>query len=402
VSAVLGGVLLLLALPPVAATSYLLLLTVLSGGARRRKQAAQVPTTRFDLVVPAHDEALGVAHTVRSLATVDYPEHLRRIIVVADNCSDDTAQRAETAGATVLVRTDATRRGKGFALAYAFEWSARQGNADALVVIDADSVASPNLLLALDASLRAGEVAVQVRYGVRNPSVSWRTRLMAIALAAFHDVRSLGRERLGTSCGLRGNGMCLRSSLLSEVPWDAFSIVEDVEYGLRLGRAGHRVAYVDEACVLGDMVAGEEGSRSQRQRWEGGRAALRRAQLWPLLRDAVRGRNGLLLDLAMDLLVPPLSMLAVAVVLGGLASVAQWGLHGGAGAVVASALFGFGAASLVAYVLAGWWRSGTGLRGLVDLVCAPVFVVWKLTLSRPPSSAPAATQWVRTSRDGRP
>jgi hypothetical protein len=374
----------------------------MSGRGRAGRPAAQVPTTRFDVVVPAHDEALGVAHTVRSLAAVDYPEHLRRVVVVADNCSDDTAQRAEGAGALVLVRTDATRRGKGFALAHAFDWSAKQGNADAVVVIDADSVASPNLLKALDERLRQGEVAVQVRYGVRNPSASWRTRLMAIALAAFHDVRSLGRERMRASCGLRGNGMCLRSSLLRDVPWDAFSIVEDVEYGLRLGRAGRRVAYVDEACVLGDMVAGEQGSRSQRQRWESGRAALRRAQLWPLLRDAVRGRDAVLLDLAMDLLVPPLSVLAVSVGLGGVASVAVWGLHGGANAALAGALFGCAGASLAVHVLTGWWRSGTGARGLVDLLCAPFFVVWKLTLSRPPVVAAAATEWVRTSRDGRP
>ena len=98
--------------------------------------------------------------------------------------------------------------------------------------MDADTLVSPNLLRAFAARLDAGAAAVQARYGVRNPDASWRTRLMAIAFALFHDLRSLGRERLGLSAGLRGNGMCFSTRLLREVPHQAFSVVEDLEYGL--------------------------------------------------------------------------------------------------------------------------------------------------------------------------
>src|SRR6185295_741988 len=136
------------------------------------------------------------------------------------------------------------------------------------------------------------------------PEASCRTRLMEIALSLFHDVRSLARERLRVSCGLRGNGMCFTGAVLAEVPHDAFSIVEDVEYGLRLGRAGHRVWYVDEAEALGDMVATSAESRSQRRRWEGGRLALAKMHAPGLLRDALAKRSLMLFDLAMDILVP--------------------------------------------------------------------------------------------------
>jgi hypothetical protein len=136
---------------------------------------------------------------------------------------------------------------------------------------------------------------------VRNPDASWRTRLMAVALAMFHRLRSLARERLGVSAGLRGNGMCFSSALLHKFPHKAFGLVEDVEYGIALGLGGVRVAYADEAKVLGEMVSSAAASESQRQRWEGGRKLLVRQKLPLLMGQALRQRNLMLFDLALDL-----------------------------------------------------------------------------------------------------
>jgi 1,2-diacylglycerol 3-beta-glucosyltransferase len=317
---------------------------------------------------------------------------------VADNCSDDTAARAREAGATVLERTDTERRGKGYALEHAFAKSLEEGVADAVVVVDADTVASPNLLHAFGARLSRGAVAVQAYYGVRNPGASWRTRLMAIALALFHKVRSLGRERLGVSCGLRGNGMCFSTRLLKEVPHRAFSLVEDLEYGVQLGRAGHRVAFAFEADVWGEMVSGEAASRSQRDRWEHGRAQMLKAYGLPLLREGFAKRSGLLLDLAMDVLVPPLARLAGLTALGGAVSAVLWWTVGVGRAAAAS--FSLSAFSLVVYVLVGWWHSGTGVRGLFDLALAPVYVAWKVLLVLKRPAARKREEWVRTTREG--
>jgi 1,2-diacylglycerol 3-beta-glucosyltransferase len=383
-------------LPVVVCTSYLLLLAVASVPIASPRPP-DPPTLRFDVIIPAHDESAGIAATVKSLLAVDYPRALRRVIVVADNCVDDTADKARQAGALVLERRDEKLRGKGYALAFAFERCQADGQADAAVVVDADTVVSPNLLHAFAARLARGEVAVQAHYGVRNPLASWRTRLMRIALAMFHQVRSTARERLEVSCGLRGNGMCFSLALLKEVPHDAFSLVEDLEYGVRLGRAGHRVAYAGDAEVLGEMVSGEEGSRSQRHRWEHGRAQLATSLGWPLLRQGLMRRSGLLLDLAMDVLVPPLSRIALATA--GLWA-ASLGLvafsDAGRWALVASS---FGVLGLVTYVAAGWLHSRTGLQGLLDLALAPAYVAWKLTLRARQPGGPKSDEWVRTRRE---
>lgn len=391
--AAMAMLLVLSAIPVFLACSYLFLLALL---ARRRPEPAYgPPRLRFDIVVPAHDEESGVAMTVRSLLAMDYPPALRRIIVVADNCRDRTAQMARAAGALVVER-QSERRGKGYALEFAFERCLSDGFADAIVVVDADSAVSANLLRAFSARLEAGATVVQAHYGVRNPAASWRTRLMAIAFSLFHKVRSLGRERLRVSAGLRGNGMCFSSSLLREVPHRAYSLVEDVEYGIRLALAGHRVHFAYEADVLSDMVVSEQAARSQRQRWEGGRFAMLRQYGAPLLWTGLLRSDLRLLDMAMDLFVPPLAMLAAVagsgLVVAGLSS-ARAG-H----ATLALYLWALSNLFLVVYVVRGWHLSGTGARGLADLLCAPVYVLWKATVLLR-SSLHGRGGWVRTPRE---
>jgi GT2 family glycosyltransferase len=388
--------LLVLSLPVVLACGYLLLLTVLSAD---MEAPPRVPARlKFDIIVPAHNEEGGIARTVANLSALDYPAALRRVLVVADNCSDATAERAREAGATVLVRVDTEKRGKGFALAHAFEHSLKDGFADAVVVVDADTVVSPHLLHSFGLRLEAGANAVQAHYGVLNPEASWRTRLMAIALALFHKVRSLGRERLGVSCGLRGNGMCFSQRVIREVPHDAFSIVEDLEYGIRLGRAGHRVHYAWEAEVLGEMVSSEKAARSQRRRWEGGRWAMTKQFGVPLLGEALDTRNDVLLDLAMDLLVPPLSYVVLGAVAVAAASGALSAWQGHVALSVWAAVFCV--ASLGLYVLRGWWVSGMGARGLLDLMRAPFYVLWKVWLMVA-GPRDKKGEWVRTTREAR-
>lgn len=388
----LNLLLLVVGIPAVFACAYLFLCTLLSGAAR--SPAPSTRKLRFDVIVPAHNESLVIQRTVTNLRQLDWPTERFRVIVVADNCTDDTADIARSAGAYVLERSDTAKRGKGYALAYAFETSRLESKADAVVVIDADAEASPNLLEAFAARIEQGADAVQAHYGVRNPWVSWRTRLITIAKASFHIVRSRARERWKVSCGIRGNGWCVTHRVLAAVPYAAFSLTEDLEYGVDLGLAGYRVHYADEAHSDADMVAGEQIARKQRQRWEDGRFQLVRSRTWPLLRAAVSKRSAVCLDLAFDLMVLPLSyvVLNVALFLGiaGVATMwypelAPW-FWTSIGCTVA----------VLAYVLRGWQLSGIGLQGLVDLGRAPGFLLWKLvTLARRRTSA----EWVRTERE---
>jgi len=384
----------LMALVGVPAAAYLLLATLLSG-----REAAPEPSSRavkFDVFVPAHNELPVIERVVHSLKRLDWPADRFRIIVIADNCTDATATLAQNAGALVFERHDLELRGKGYALAYAFARSAAAGWADAVVVIDADAEVSTNLLESFAARIERGAPAVQAHYGVLNPMASWRTRLMTIATAAFHIVRSRARERLGLSCGIRGNGWCVTHRLLERVPYQAYSLAEDLEYGIEIGLAGFRVHYADEAHSNADMVSSAQIADKQRQRWERGRFELIRAKTLPLLRAALVRRSAVCFDLALDLLVLPLSYVALSVIVFSLcAAAASWWQP-----ILLPWLY-IGICSLGAialYVLRGWQLSGIGARGLVDLARAPFFLAWKVLLML---KRKTSDEWIRTERERR-
>jgi len=190
--------------------------------------------------------------------------------------------------------------------------------------------------------------------------------------------------------------MAFAVATLRAVPHDAFSVVEDVEYGIRLGQAGRRVVYAGEAQVFGEMASSERASRTQRQRWEGGRWALARRFGGPLLAEALRRGSPMVFDLAMDLLVPPLSYVAMATALGVALSGAHVLFAGGASWSVVPWLACL--VGLTAYVVRGVWLARVGMRGVLDLLWAPIYVVWKLALALRPSSARRG-EWVRTTRE---
>ncbi len=390
--ALLYGFLIALSVVPVSACLYLGMLTVLS-------QQLSVPRLagrhwRFDIIVPAHNEETGIARTVASLLAVDWPRSAYRVIVVADNCTDNTSAFAAQAGAEVWPRDNPQERGKGYALAYALQRSIREREADAVVIVDADTDVSTNILAAFAARLEQGAEAVQATHSIRDFATSWRTCLTAIAYAAFHTIRSRARERLGVSCGLRGNGMCFAHRLLQRIPYQAYSLAEDVEYGIQLGLHGVRVWYAEEAQANAESASSATAAGRQRQRWEGGRRGLFKRYALPLLAATVRSKSKVCFDLLADLLTPPLAQLLVW--LGGLLALTAtgsiWVAPLSAFVIVYLACMGL----LIAHVARGWQLSGTGKSGLRALAFVPYYVLWKLVAR---ATYRGNQRWIRTDRN---
>lgn len=342
---------------------------------------------RLAIVVPAHDEEANIARTVRSLREDAASLEGVEIVVVADNCSDDTAEVARKAGAEALVRVDADLRGKGYALDHAFETLMPRGF-DAFVVIDADTVVVPDFLRSAQQAFAGGADAIQARYGVLNAHESYRTRLMSVALAAFNVLRPRGRERWGLSVGLLGNGFGLTRETLEEVPYKAASIVEDLEYHIRLVRAGRRVRFLDHAEVRADMPTGGAGTKTQRARWEGGRFLMIKEQVPKLMLGVLRGRLRLAEPL-FELLLLPLAFHLTLVLLALLPPF--WPTR----------LYAMSALGLVVlHVLAAIRVGRGGLAELLAFAGAPFYVAWKLAMTlRILKAARRDANWVRTDRE---
>jgi cellulose synthase/poly-beta-1,6-N-acetylglucosamine synthase-like glycosyltransferase len=381
----LAFILILATLP---GTLYLAALTL--AGLRRVVPTADQPPLAgpVAIVVPAHNEAAGIARTVDNLLAIARADGAATVCVVADNCGDDTAAMARARGADVLERHDLAQRGKGYALDHAFGRLAGEGFV-AYVVIDADTLAESNLLAVLRRHLGAGAMAVQTRYAVLNADQSPRTRLAELALCAFNALRPRGRHALGWSAGILGNGFALTAHALRQVPYQATSVVEDLEYHLRLLERGLRVHFADETTVRGDMPLADRGQATQRARWEGGRLRMLLDHGTGLLRRGLSGQWRFLEPL-LDLLLPPLAyhtVLLLALCLIPLTWARGLGLAG--------------LALLALHVLAAAWVGGLGAGRLwLALRAVPEYLWWKLRMLRTTlRTSKTSAEWERTHRD---
>lgn len=379
---------------------YLAVLSVAAltarGRGRRTPDPARVPASAalpcFAILIPAHEEEAGIADAVRSVASATYPAELRRIFVVADNCTDGTAAAARTAGAIVYERFDETQRAKGFALCWLLDRLEAEGQRfDAYIVVDADSRLSANFLELMAGALAGGARAAQGQYRVANDDGAWTAGLRAVAFALFNHLRPLGRTALGWSAGLKGNGMCFSRGVIERFGWGSHSLAEDAEYHALLVAQGVRVVYVPDAVVSSEMPTSLRQARTQQARWERGRLDLIRACASPLLQSFVRDRNMAAMDAAMEIVVPPLSLLMGAA-LGTLVLAAA--LRSEPGLLLALALL----ALLTLHVWIGAALAKLSPRAYLSLLRAPLYIAWKCWVYLAAFTGRGGGPWVRTER----
>jgi cellulose synthase/poly-beta-1,6-N-acetylglucosamine synthase-like glycosyltransferase len=394
-AAVLGVVWLFWALSAV----YLLILALGAAAAHRGSVQSSDTKRRFCFLIPAHNEELNLGAVVEGLGKLDYPAERFTVVVIADNCTDKTADIAREQGAEVLERSNQELRGKGYALEWALSpLLADPRRFDAFVILDADSFLSPSFLQVMNSAIDRGHRALQGFYGVLNVDESWRTRLMAVALALAHYVKPMGRRRFGLSDGLKGNGMCFTREVLEQVPWSGESITEDIEYTLRLVEAGVKIEFLPEAVVNAQMPTTGKQASSQRQRWEGGRYALLKRAAKLFGRSVARGRF-MVADRAAELIIPPFVELFAlpAVCLAGSfvwkayapgSVVAKWMVRGWSGLLVVELLY-LGLGLIIARV---------PLRVASALLFAPFYIVWKFGVYGAMALRRGVGGWNRTER----
>jgi cellulose synthase/poly-beta-1,6-N-acetylglucosamine synthase-like glycosyltransferase len=353
----------------------------------RKVRDAVIRQVCLAAIVPAHDEEEMIVRTVASLRAADSET---AIYVVAHNCSDGTAKVAAGAGAQVVEFNNKQLRGKGAALRQGF-LAAFANGANAVLVVDADSVVSANLITATRAMLDRGAEATQCRYELDMPagsSTNPLARLRALAFRGMNVLRARGRAGLGFSTGLFGNGFALTASALERVPFTVNSIAEDVEYHTRLAGAGLAVYWIGEAFVHGYAPSSGKARAAQEARWEGGRLRVARQTTRRLFSAMLHGKWRAIETLT-DVWSLPLSRGILTLVLTILLPI-HW-LH--VFALVCAAV----AASYVVQAAMLGDRPG---RDLAALPAASLYLVWKalitpLVLRQSRSRA----EWARTKRE---
>ncbi|CAN5294837.1 glycosyltransferase family 2 protein [soil metagenome] len=349
---------------------------------------------RVTVVVPAHDEQGNVGDTVRHLWR-QLEDH-DRLIVVADNCTDDTSAEAVQAGAEVWIRIDAARRGKGYAISFALDRLAA-APPEILVFVDADCRLSDHAIDTISRAALTYQRPVQAEYLLSAPSGAGPLASVSALAYLIRDlVRPLGLHHLGLPCHLTGTGMAFPWQQIRQAPAQQAHLVEDLVIGLELAIAGHPPLLCHEAKVHGSLPDTAQGAKSQRRRWEHGQMSTAMSHGGRLLREGIQQRRGSLLALAADLSVPPLALLVAMLI--GVSVLAGLGALLGAGSLALIATM-FALVLVVIATTAAWWRFGRRLVPFWSLLLAPAYMVWKLPLYAAFFFRKQQRDWVRTERN---
>jgi len=401
---ILNGVLLTIALILLIPISVLLiecaaaLLPVRTETWRSSKSASN--EVKLAVVVPAHNEAAGIRPVLETLMAQLQSSRLQskrahQLVVVADNCTDNTAEIARSTGAIVLERQDADRRGKGFALDYGIQFLANDPP-DAVIIVDADCEVAPGTIDSISRKALAIERPVQAVYLMEQPAQPKpKDAVSALAFLVKNLVRPRGLERLGLPSPLTGTGMAFPWSVIRSAKLASGNIVEDMQLGVDLAIAGHSPALGVETLVTGRLPQQEGAAKSQRTRWEHGHIQTLLSQVPRLLKASLLQRRFDLLAMGLDLAIPPLSLL-VMLWLAALILAIACSLLGTS--VLPVILLSLGGVMLLLAIGLVWVGFGRSVLPLMTLLTVPFYVLWKIPLYFAFLVRPQK-KWVRTERD---
>lgn len=353
-------------------------------------QTSEKPGTST-ILIPAHNEAKGIGQTLSRLKNM--LPIAAKILVVADNCTDDTAKNARACGVDVVERTDAAKRGKGFALDFGRAHLARQ-SPDCVIILDADCLPDLGTIEILAAAaIMSGKPVQSVNLMNAGAHAGPMIEISNFAFLIKNLVRQRGLVRSGGPAMLTGTGMAFPWAVFEKLPLASSNIVEDLAITVALTREATKPMLVEGARVWSEAATADD-TLTQRTRWEHGFISTAARHAVPVLVAGIKNRQLASLRLGMHLLVPPLAILfavggAVAILLCALAAL-------GASAVPAFILIALMASSLLLLGVA-WWREGRALLSAGAIMRIPFYVLWKIPVYLKLVKGPE-TEWVRTNR----
>ena len=247
---------------------YQLLISICSFVKLKDKPLITKKNHKFMAIIPAHNEESVVGNLIESLKNQDYPKDLLDIYVIADNCTDNTKEIAEKAGALVLERNSIEGRTKGHALQWFLSKKIEENaDYDAFCVFDADNIVDKNFIKNMNKKLCQGEEVVQGYRDIKNPADSWIASGYAIFYWMMNRFYHLARYNLGLSPLINGTGFMVKFDVIKPNGWETYTLTEDIEFSLQRIIAGRKLGWATDAIVYDEQPVGFKQSWSQRSRW---------------------------------------------------------------------------------------------------------------------------------------
>ncbi len=226
---------------------------------------------RFAVLICARNEERVLPGLLESLARQDYPKQCCTVFVVAHNCTDGTAETARRCGAVCWEHNAPSERRKGHALRYGIGRIRQEypGRFDGVVLFDADNLADPGFLRAANNALHAGADAIQGYRMTKNPT-GVTARLGGLLWLQVMRSETLPHTKLGLPAMASGTGMAISMEALPEEGWYTETLVEDVDFSIRLALGGRRMMAAPEARFYDEQPNQLRQALMQRWRWMNG------------------------------------------------------------------------------------------------------------------------------------
>ena len=341
---------------------------------------------RYAAVIAARNEEGVISGVIASLKAQRYPAGKLDIFVVADNCTDGTAQEAARAGAIVFCRQNQAETGKGYALDFLFR-RIRVEYADrryaGYLIFDADNFVEPNFVSEMNKTYSSGGYdAITCYRSSKNFGSNWISAGYSIWFLRQARFLNFPRSVLGLNCAVGGTGFFVSDRLIRENGgWPFHLLTEDIEFSADCAVRGCPVGYCDRAVVFDEQPTAFHQSWDQRLRWSKGFYQVDAKYGLALLRESFQGgRHGVSCwDMLMNLM-PGLLGAALVLLFDGTAGIACLAQPSAA----ASEVFGSVAAQVLAVVGVGYYLV-MFLTGLVT-----VLTEWR----RIPASSPQKLRYL--------
>lgn len=274
-------------------------------------EASDKKKLRLAIITAAHNEEKVIFETVKSIFGNDYPKKLFEVFVVADNCTDKTAEVAKNAGATVWERNDSAHIGKGYAIFTAFKKIlSEEKQYDAVVIIDADNITDKNFLKETACSLQGECMAVQGCIKAKNPYSSWVSAAYHITHLCLNTLYQKARHNIDFPVQLNGTGFALKTELIKNLSWDLSCLTEDMEITVKMALSGIYASYNENAVVYDEKPVDFKTSYNQRIRWMQGQSDVLSRFAVPLIKNQNKVSTLKLLDCAIYLVQPYIFVLS--------------------------------------------------------------------------------------------
>ena len=351
--------------------------------------ATSISRPSIAILIPAHNESLVIAKTLESI--LPQLSSQDQLLVVADNCTDDTTTISKNFGAKVIERNNLILRGKGYALDFGLQHLSRQPS-EVVIIVDADCIVSNDAIQLLALTCASYQRPIQALYLMESQAQpNLKARIAEFAWLLKNKVRPLGFKALGLPCQLMGTGMAFLWEDIKRTNLANGHLVEDMKLGVDFSRLNKAPIFLPEALVKSVFPPTQAATNTQRARWEHGHLSVILHEAPSLLYEAIKLQNLQMFGLACDLVVPPIAVLSLlCAVLFVLSSFFATQL-----AILLSALM---LICLTLAVLSAWFFFGQHIISFKQLCYAPIYALIKIPLyikfffNR-------QVDWVRSKRD---